>query len=114
MVGEQITGAGGTQEFWTQTSANMPTLYDQELGPVFFVDFADDIARRAAAAAPLHVLEIAAGTGIVSRRLRDLLPAAAHLVVTDLNPAMLDVARGKFGPEEEVACQIADRGHRRL
>ena len=40
MVGEQITGAGGTQEFWTQTSANMPTLYDQELGPVFFVDFA--------------------------------------------------------------------------
>ena len=40
MVGEQITGTGGTQEFWTQTSANMPTLYDQELGPVFFVDFA--------------------------------------------------------------------------
>jgi ubiquinone/menaquinone biosynthesis C-methylase UbiE len=67
-----------------------------------FVDFAEGIARRAAAAAPLRVLEVAAGTGIVSRRLRDFLPAEAHLVVTDLNSAIFDVARAKFGPEEGV------------
>jgi hypothetical protein len=38
---------------------------------VFFVDFADDIARRAAASAPMRLLELAAGTGIVTRRLRE-------------------------------------------
>jgi len=49
------------------------------------------------------------------RRHRYLQSSAARLVAgRDLSPAMLDVARGKFGPEEEVACQIADRGHRRL
>ena len=86
----------------------MPLFYDQGLGPVYFVDFADDIARRAAAAAPLQVLEVAAGTGIVSRRLRDFLPAEAHLTVTDLNSAMLDVARATFGPEEGVDFQPAN------
>jgi ubiquinone/menaquinone biosynthesis C-methylase UbiE len=77
------------------------------LGPVFFVDFADDIARRTAASAPLRVLETATGTGIVSRRLRDLLPAAAQLTVTDLNPAMLDVARSKFAAGERVGIEPA-------
>jgi SAM-dependent methyltransferase len=91
---------GGMQQFYSQTAQDMPLFYDQGLGPVYFADFAEDIARRAAAVAPLRVLEVAAGTGIVSRRLRDFLPAEAHLVVTDLNSAMLDVARAKFGPEE--------------
>jgi hypothetical protein len=40
--------------------------------------------------------------------LRDFLRAEAHLVVTDLNSAMLDVARAKFGPEEAVDFQPAN------
>jgi SAM-dependent methyltransferase len=99
---------GGMQQFYSQTAQDMPLFYDQGLGPVYFADFAEDIARRAAAVAPLRVLEVAAGTGIVSRRLRDFLPAEAHLVVTDLNSAMLDVARAKFGPEEGVDFQPAN------
>ncbi len=83
-------------------------FYDQGLGPVFFVDFADDIARRVASTAPLRVLEVAAGTGIVSRRLRDLLPREARLTVTDLNPPMLEVAQRKFRAGESVAFQPAD------
>jgi ubiquinone/menaquinone biosynthesis C-methylase UbiE len=75
---------------------------------VFFADFADDIARRVAASAPIRVLETAAGTGIVTRRLRDLLPKEAQLTATDLNPPMLEVARGKFRPEERVTFQPAD------
>lgn len=98
----------GSQQFYAQTPDKMPLFYDQGLGPVYFVDFAEDIARRAAAAAPLQVLEVAAGTGIVSRRLRDFLQAEAHLTVTDLNSAMLDVARAKFGPEEGVDFQPAN------
>jgi ubiquinone/menaquinone biosynthesis C-methylase UbiE len=87
---------------------NIPTFYDQGLGPVFFAEFADDIARRVAASAPIQVLEIAAGTGIVTRRLRDLLPQEAQLTATDLNPPMLEVARGKFRPDERVTFQPAD------
>jgi ubiquinone/menaquinone biosynthesis C-methylase UbiE len=79
-------------------TGSIPIFYDHGLGPIFFAEFADDMARRAAAAAPTRVLEIAAGTGIVTRRLRDLLPPEAHLTATDLNPPMLEVARGKFRP----------------
>lgn len=87
---------------------NIPEHYDRGLGPVFFTDFAEEMAKRVAAIAPHHVLETSAGTGIVSRRLRDLLPASAKLTVTDLNPPMLDVARAKFKPGEAVEFQPAD------
>src|SRR5689334_5719659 len=82
-------------------TGSIPAFYDHGLGPVFFADFADDIARRAAATAPRRVLEIAAGTGIVTRRLRDVLPPEAHLIATDLNLPMLEVASGKISPRRE-------------
>jgi ubiquinone/menaquinone biosynthesis C-methylase UbiE len=87
---------------------NIPENYDQYLGPNIFVDYAADIAQRAVTRRPARVLEIAAGTGIVTRRLRDLLPATAHLTATDLNEPMLDVARAKFRPDEQVDFRPAD------
>jgi len=87
---------------------NIPEHYDRGLGPVLFTDFADDMARRVAASTPRRVLETCAGTGIVTRRLRDLLPATTQLIATDLNPPMLDVARSKFNPGEAVEFQPAD------
>src|SRR6476660_5823980 len=87
---------------------SIPENYDHGLGPVLFTDFADDMARRAAAGAPRRVLETCAGPGIVTRRLRDLLPARTQLVATDLNPPMLEIARGKFTPGETVEFQPAD------
>jgi len=98
----------GNENPYSAVDRGMPAHYDRALGPVFFVDYADDIARRAAASAPARVLELAAGTGIVTRRLRDLLPPATQLVATDLNPPMLDVARGKFAAAEAVRFQPAD------
>jgi ubiquinone/menaquinone biosynthesis C-methylase UbiE len=92
----------------TDFTGSIPAFYDHGLGPVFFADFADDIAQRAAESAPMRVLEIAAGTGIVTRRLRDLLPREAHLIATDLNPPLLEVARRKFRPDERVEFQPAD------
>jgi SAM-dependent methyltransferase len=89
-------------------TGSIPAFYDHGLGPIFFAEFADDIARRVVASAPMRILEIAAGTGIVTRRLRDLLPREAHLTATDLNPPMLEVARGKFRPDEMVEFQPAD------
>jgi SAM-dependent methyltransferase len=89
-------------------TGSIPTFYDQGLGPIFFAEFADDIARRVAASAPTRVLELAAGTGIVTRRVRDLLPQEAQLIATDLNSPMLEVARRKFRPDEMVEFQTAD------
>ena len=87
---------------------NIPEHYERGLGPVIFADYAADIARRAAAFNPARVLETAAGTGIVTRRLRDLLPAGASLTATDLNPPMLEVARTKFRRDEDLDFRPAD------
>jgi ubiquinone/menaquinone biosynthesis C-methylase UbiE len=87
---------------------NIPEHYDSGLGPIIFVDYAADIARRAEACGPARVLETAAGTGIVTRKLRDFLPPSVHVTATDLNAPMLEVARTKFKPGEEVDFQPAD------
>ncbi|HBA67579.1 MAG TPA: ubiquinone biosynthesis protein UbiE, partial [Methylococcaceae bacterium] len=52
--------------------------YDRDLGPVLFEHYAADTARRVAEQAPMNVLEIAAGTGIVTRHLRNLLVKEAR------------------------------------
>ncbi len=87
---------------------NIPENYDRGLGPVIFADFAEEIAQRAAGLVPSRVLETCAGTGIVTRRLRDLLPVATQLTATDLNPPMLEIARGKFAAAETVEFRPAD------
>jgi SAM-dependent methyltransferase len=89
-------------------TGSIPAHYDRFLGPIIFADYAADMAALVAAVAPSRVLETAAGTGIVTRALRDRLPGATTLVVTDFNPPMLDWARGKFGPDERVEFQQAD------
>jgi SAM-dependent methyltransferase len=87
---------------------SIPHYYDQGLGPIIFAEYAADLARRVAAYQPARVLETAAGTGIVTRQLRDALPARTHLTATDLNPPMLDIARTKFRASEQVEFQAAD------
>ena len=87
---------------------NIPHHYDGDLGPVIFVDYAADMARRVGARPVSRVLETAAGTGIVSRQLRDVLPANAQLTATDLNPPMVEVARTKFQSSEKVDLRSAD------
>jgi SAM-dependent methyltransferase len=89
-------------------TGNIPHHYETGLGPVLFADFANDISKRIAAENPARVLEIAAGTGIVTRALRSLLPAGAQLTASDLNPPMLDVARTKFEPGEDIEFQTVD------
>lgn len=87
---------------------DVPHYYDRCLGPVIFRDYAADIARLAAASAPADVLETAAGTGIVTRCLRDALGRQARLTATDLNAPMLDLAKSKFGADEQVTFETAD------
>ena len=95
----------------TAFTGSVPDFYDRCLGPVLFEDYADDLARRVAAHAPLRVLETAAGTGILTRRIRDQLDAPARLTATDLNSPMLEVAQAKFASSESVTFTPADAAH---
>lgn len=92
----------------TQFVGDIPESYDRGLGPHIFEPYAADLAARVAAFRPARVLEIAAGTGIVTRKLRDALPESSTLTASDLNAPMLDVARAKFSPQERVAFETAD------
>ncbi len=86
----------------------IPDDYNRRLGPLIFADYAADLARRAVASNPSRVLETAAGTGIVTRILRDRLPAGAQLTASDLNPPMIEAARAKFRDGERVEFRQAD------
>lgn len=92
----------------SQFVGSIPGCYDAGLGPRLFEPFAHDMARRVAELAPASVLELAAGTGIVSRLLRDAMPDDARLTVSDLNEPMLAIARNRFQPEEAVEFTVAD------
>lgn len=89
-------------------TGNIPELYDENLGPRIFLPYARDMARRVVETAPEDVLEIAAGTGILSREIKDALPQGSHLTISDLNPPMLEVARTKFKAQEHVEIRQAD------
>jgi len=73
-------------------AGSIPALYDRYLGPLLFEPYAEDLARRLALIAANRVLETAAGTGIVTRKLIGLLGETAEIVATDLNQPMLDFA----------------------
>jgi SAM-dependent methyltransferase len=87
---------------------DVATAYDRDLGHVLFQPYAIDIAGRATARSVRHVLEIASGTGIVTRQLRDSLPKDALLTAIDISDSMMDVARAKFLTHEQVTFQVAD------
>jgi len=55
-------------------AGSVPKLYDEYLVPLIFSVYADDLARRIAALSPSDLLEIAAGTGAVTRAVAALLP----------------------------------------
>ena len=76
-------------------TGSIPALYDRYLGPMIFQPYADDIAQRLSNLKHGSVLELAAGTGIVTQALMNALPATVSLVATDLNQAMIDVAAVK-------------------
>ena len=86
----------------------IPENYDRYLGPVIFEPYAKDLAARARKVRPKSVLEIACGTGIVTRMLCDSLGPEVRIIATDLNPGMLVFARKKFNAYENVNWQEAD------
>lgn len=88
-------------------AASIPEQYDSKLGPMLFEPYARELAARMPATAT-RVLEVAAGTGIATRALLSTLPSTASLMVTDLQPGMLDLAADKVGRDPRVELRPAD------
>ena len=89
-------------------SGSIPEYYDSCLGPAWFDAFAADLAQRLPAKPPGDVLEIACGTGLLTRRVRERLDPAHRLVATDLSKAMLDYARSKLNERKGIEWREAD------
>jgi SAM-dependent methyltransferase len=97
---EATEATEGTEAIW---AGSMPEIYDRCLGPALFAPYARYLSQLAANLAPRRVLELAAGTGIVTANLVSALPDA-HITATDLNSAMVEWAAERVpGPTWSVA-----------
>jgi len=88
-------------------AGSIPQLYERYLVPLIFEPYAIDLAARVAARSPSRVLEIAAGTGVATRRLAATLRPGTTIVATDLNRAMLEQAAA-LGTARPVEWKQAD------
>ena len=79
----------------TKFSGSIPAAYDRYLGPLLFQPYAEDLATRLASNKTGSVLELACGTGILTRVLRTHLPSQVKLIATDLNEPMFRQARSQ-------------------
>jgi SAM-dependent methyltransferase len=82
-------------------------LYESHLVPLIFEPYAVDMAQRVARRGPRRVLEIAAGTGVVTRQLAAMLDPSCEIVASDLNPGMLEEAK-RIGTVRPVQWRQAD------
>ncbi|RTZ47453.1 class I SAM-dependent methyltransferase [Candidimonas sp. SYP-B2681] len=88
-------------------AGTIPQLYERYLVPLIFEPYSADLASRVAHCQPSRVLEIAAGTGVVTRQLAKCLPYEVSIMATDLNQPMLDQAAA-VGISRPVEWQQAD------
>lgn len=88
-------------------AGSVPANYDKYLGPVLFEPYALDLVQRLKNDNVKHLLELACGTGRVTRHLADLIPGDGSMVATDLNIGMLEVAKEKIA-NEKIKWSVAD------
>ena len=88
-------------------AGSIPELYERYMVPLIFEPYGLDLARRVAVRQPSSVLEIAAGTGVVTRQLARALPRHVSIVATDLNQPMIEHA-ATVGTSRPVDWRQAD------
>jgi len=81
--------------------------YERYLVPLIFEPYAANMAARVTSRSPQRVLEIAAGTGVVTRAMSATLARDVAVVATDLSQAMIDHAQ-TLGTERPVEWRQAD------
>jgi ubiquinone/menaquinone biosynthesis C-methylase UbiE len=88
-------------------SGSIPQHYDQNLGPMFFEPYAIEVSKRISPSDVRLALELACGTGRVTRHLRNVLSSTANLIASDISPDMLAVAKEKL-KTSNIEWQIID------
>lgn len=88
-------------------AGSVPANYEQYLGPILFEPYALDIMQRLPKGSLNNVLEIACGTGRVTKHLLDAIGEKGKLVATDLNPDMIAIAKEKVA-DSRIEWQKAD------
>jgi len=77
-------------------SGSIAHHYEDFLGPMFFEPYAIEVSKRIKPSAVRIALELACGTGRVTRHLRNVVPSNAKLIASDISPEMLAVAKNKL------------------
>ena len=98
------------------TSTNDPSFdspggsafyYDHFLGPLFFEPYAIEVAKRIDPVPVSVALEIASGTGRVTRHIRKCLTASAQLIASDISEEMQAEAKKQLS-HLDIDWQIID------
>ena len=103
MSGERATVGRADSVF----AGSVPKLYETLMVPMIFQPYAEELKERVAATNARRILELAAGTGVVTRALATIENEALSIVATDLNQAMLDQAMA-VGTARPVTWRQAD------
>lgn len=99
-----MVDAGGSDAVF---SGSVPEVYDRYLVPLIFEPYAEDLVVRLDRLSVGSVLEIGAGSGVVTRAMALGLPKRVTITATDLNQEMIDHAIG-LGTARPVQWEAAD------
>ena len=84
--------------------------YEEYLGPLIFEPSAKELLQHIVTFPAQSILEIACGTGRLTKHLRETFPAASSLIATDINPDMLELAQKQLN-NPSITFQLADAQH---
>ena len=90
-------------------TGSIPQVYESYLVPLIFEPYAADLVNRLASRSVTRVLEIAAGTGVVTRKLASALPQSVAIVATrPVQWRQADAMRLPFADAsfDAVVCQF--------
>src|SRR5215217_2196534 len=78
---------------WQQVNGNAAEVYERQLVPVMLAPWALKLIDLAEVRPDMHVLDVACGTGVVTRLAAERVGSTGRVVGLDINAAMLSVAR---------------------
>src|SRR5215213_6303161 len=78
---------------WQQVSGTAAEVYERQLVPIMLAPWAARLIDLAEVHPAMHVLDVACGTGVVTRLAAGRVGMAGRVVGLDINAAMLSVAR---------------------
>ncbi len=88
-------------------AGSVPEVYDRCLVPLIFEPYANDLVERVVRLVPRSVLEVAAGTGVVTRAMASALESSIEITASDLNADMIEHGEA-LGTTRPVLWRQAD------